>query len=52
MRAIHDDLKVAQESLSATPYIYICIDGVDYSSRLLQLEHHEEPYRERATIVL
>lgn len=52
MRAIHADLKTAQEALSSTPYIYIYINDTDYSSRLLQLEHHEEAYRERAVIVL
>ncbi|GAG58973.1 unnamed protein product, partial [marine sediment metagenome] len=54
------DLKTAQESLSATPYIYIDIDdskgagAVNYGTagRLISLVYYEEPYRERATIVL
>lgn len=52
MRTIHADLKTAQESLSNTPYVYIYINSTDYSSRLISLEHVEEPYRDRATIVL
>ncbi len=52
MRVIHADLKTAQESASNTPYIYIYINSTDYSSRLLSLEHVEEPYRDRATIIL
>lgn len=41
-----------QSDVSKTPYIYIYINSTDYSSRLLYLEHHEEPYRERAVIGL
>ncbi|MFA5384140.1 MAG: hypothetical protein WC364_05675 [Eubacteriales bacterium] len=41
-----------QSDVSKIPYIRIYINSVDYSSRLLYLEHHEEPYRERATIGL
>lgn len=52
MRSISSTLKSAQESASHTPYIRIVVGGVDYSSRLLQLEHHEEAYRDRAVIVL
>lgn len=52
MRTVHGDLLVAQQSGAANPYIYLNINSTDYSSRLLQLEHIEEPYRDRATIVL
>ena len=34
------------------PYIRIYINGTDYSDRVLYLEHHEEAYRDRATIGL
>ena len=55
MKTIHADLKTAQESLSSTPYIYLLINSVDYgtdSGRLISFEWIEEPYRDRATIVL
>ena len=54
MRSIHADLKTAQESLSATPYIYISINSVNYGTagRLISYEWIEEPYRDRAIIVL
>ncbi len=35
-----------------TPHIRIFINSVDYTSRLLYLEHHEEAYRDRAVIGL
>ncbi len=41
-----------QKDATRTPYIKIYINTVDYSSRLLYLEHHEEAYRERAVIGL
>lgn len=41
-----------QGDASRTPYIKIYINSVDYSSRLLYLEHHEEAYRDRAIIGL
>ncbi len=41
-----------QNDASKTPYIKIFINSTDYSARLLYLEHHEEPYRERAVIGL
>ena len=41
-----------QLDTSKTPYIGISINSVDYSPRLMYLEHHEEPYRERAVIGL
>lgn len=52
MRSISSTLQDAQEALSHTPYTRVVIDGNDYSSRVLQIEHHEEAYRERATVVL
>ena len=52
MRTIHDNLLAAQQSGAANPYIHLSIDGTDYTSRLISLEHIEEPYRDRATIVL
>ena len=52
MRSIHADLKTAQETAASTPYIYIYINGTDYTARLLSLEHIEEPYRDRATLML
>jgi hypothetical protein len=41
-----------QEDPSKTPYISVEINGTEYWSRLLYLEHNEEPYRERAVIGL
>lgn len=52
MRTISSTLETAQRSSSNTPYVRIVIGGNDYSSRLLQLEHHEMAYRERAVVVL
>ena len=63
MRTIHADLKTAQELVSNTPYIVISINdvggagAVDYgtgnaSNPLISFEWIEEPYRERATIVI
>jgi len=40
------------QSGGRVPYIRIYINNTDYSSRLLYLEHHEEAYRDRATIGL
>lgn len=51
-REISPALLAAQVAASNTPYIRIYINSVDYSSRLLALEHHEEAYRDRAIIVL
>lgn len=39
-----------EQDATKTPYIYIYINGVDYSSKLLYLEHTEEPYRGSAVI--
>jgi len=58
MRTISTALAAAQEASSSEPFIHLFFnsaDGettVDYSSRLLQLEHHEEPYNEWASIIL
>lgn len=52
MRTLSSTLLAAQSAASASPYIRIYINSTDYSSRLLALEHHEEAYRDRATIVL
>lgn len=52
MRTIHADLVTAQQSGAADPYIYLSIGGTDYSSRLISLEHREEPYRDTAVIIL
>ncbi|KKL05275.1 hypothetical protein LCGC14_2607650, partial [marine sediment metagenome] len=41
-----------QNSSGRVPHIRIFINGVDYTSRLLYLEHHEEAYRDRAVIGL
>jgi hypothetical protein len=57
MRAISTALKSAQQSASVKPYIHIFLTGndgnhYDYSHRLIQLEHHEEPYNDWANIYL
>jgi len=58
LRTISATLQSAQEAASGTPYIMLFFhsaDGstvYDYSSRLKQLEHHEEPYNDYATILL
>ncbi len=52
MRTIHADLLTAQQSGAANPFIYLEINSIDYSSRLISLTHVEEPYRGIATIVL
>ncbi len=41
-----------QSDPSRTPYIKILINSVDYSDRLVYIEHHEEAYRDRAIIGL
>ena len=51
-RTLSAALLAAQQAASRTPAIRILINGVNYSSRLLLLEHREEPYRDEATIVL
>jgi len=57
MRVISSALKAAQQATSVLPYIHIyltCNDGnvYDYTNRLIQLEHHEEPYNDWANIFL
>jgi len=57
MRSISSTLESAQRAASVTPYIRIYLtlkngDTYDYSKRLVQLEHVEEPYNEWANIFL
>uniref|UniRef100_A0A6M3KIX4 Uncharacterized protein n=1 Tax=viral metagenome TaxID=1070528 RepID=A0A6M3KIX4_9ZZZZ len=52
MRTIHADLITAQQSGAADPFIYLYLNPTNYSSRLISLQHIEEPYRDTATIVL
>lgn len=53
MRSISATLLAAQHSGTLhDPYIRIYINSTDYTSRLLELTHVEEPYREWANIVL
>lgn len=58
MRTISAALKSAQEAVSGTPYIKLLFTSKgggttnDYSSRVLQLTHIEEPYHDEATIIL
>ena len=56
-RSISSTLLAAQKGSGATPYIRLVFtdpdsNETDYSSRLLQLEHREEPYHEEATLIL
>ncbi len=51
-RTLSTALLAAQTATKRKPAIRININSVDYSSRLLLLEHHEEPHRDYATIVL
>ena len=52
MRDLHADLLAAQTSGAADPYIYLNINSTNYTPRLVALEHIEEPYRDRAVIIL
>ena len=52
MRTLSAALLAAQQATKRIPAIRILINSVDYSSRLLRLEHREEPYRDYARIVL
>jgi len=51
-RTLSAALLTAQQTASKTPAVRVLINGVDYSSRGLFVEHHEEPYRDWATIIL
>ena len=57
-RTISAALLTAQQGVSGTPYVklkFTSKDGgttYDYSSRLLELEHHEDPYNDYAVIRL
>ena len=52
MRTIHSDLITAQQSGAADPYIYLSINSTDYSSRIVSIEHREEPMRNTAVFIL
>ena len=57
MRSISSALKSAQQASSVKPYIRIYLTSSggghhDYSHRLIQLEHHEEPYNDWANVFL
>ena len=51
-RTLSATLLAAQKATSRIPYIRVVINSVDYSSKVLFVEHHEEPYSDYATIVL
>ena len=52
MRTLSTELQAEQEAVSNTPYTRIYVNDTDYSDRLLYNEHHEEAYRDRATVIL
>ena len=52
MRTLSAALLAAQQADNRVPAIRVLINSVDYSSRLLFVEHHEEPHRDYTTIVL
>ncbi|KKN74190.1 hypothetical protein LCGC14_0392760 [marine sediment metagenome] len=51
-RSLSGTLTTAQKGTGRVPYIRIFINSVDYTGRLLFIEHIEEAYRDRAIIVL
>lgn len=51
-RPISSTLLSTQQGTQRKPYKKVVINSVDYSSRVLFVEHHEEPYRDYATIIL
>lgn len=51
VRSISSTMLTAQAGTKKTPYIRVVINSVDLSSRLLFVEHIEEPYRDRTTLV-
>lgn len=51
-RTLSAELLAKQKSTQRKPAIRVLINSVDYSDRLLFVEHHEEPYRDYATIIL
>ncbi len=51
MRSNSATMIAAAKGTGKTPYIRVVINSIDLSSRLLFLEHIEEPYRDRATLV-
>jgi len=52
VRTLSPALLAAQQVTSRTSAVRVLINGVDYSSRVLFIEHHEEPYRDYASILL
>jgi hypothetical protein len=50
-RSISATMLAAQKASGKVPYIRVVINSVDLSSRLLMVEHIEEPYRDRATLI-
>lgn len=56
MRTLSSALNTAQTALAVTPYVKFKLTAgtstYDYTTRVLNLEHHEEPYNEFATVVL
>jgi len=51
-RTLSAALTAEQKAVSSTPYIRVYVNATDYWSRLLYLEHVEEAYGDRATIIL
>ena len=51
-RTLSATLLSAQNGTQRKPYIRVVINSVDYSARVLFVEHHEEAYRDYATIIL
>ncbi len=52
MRDLSETLLAAQQSDSRIPCVKVVINETDYTDRVLNLEHREEPYREMAIIIL
>lgn len=52
MRTLTAGLTAAQQAASGTPQVAVTLDGVDYTSRVLELSHTEKPYGGIATILL
>ncbi len=52
MRTLSADLLAEQLATQRKPAVRVLINSIDYSARVLFVEHHEEPYRDYATIIL
>ena len=52
MRTLSAALLAKQTATKRVPAVRVLINGVDYSNRVTFVEHHEEPYRDYATINL